>query len=304
MVSRYVSNALVYLGASEEREPGGLVGEQAVLNAVHGLENRGHTIVVDNFFTSIPLAMSLLARGFWCTGTVKNSSRGFPSSLVGLKSNSRVNMPPRGHLNVRMHRSREVAAVCWVDNKPVWLLSTATEPVDSTARAPRWLRGHYTERHEFPTSPILLEYQRNMRGIDVLDQQRVEYTVQLQSHKWWHRLLLFVLDTSCQNAYVLYKEDAEQVGLPVTSRLLWHYTLGMRLVQPWLAAGALRGPHRQLTPPGFHRIEGHPTSRRGCVVCSKRTRCYYRGCAGAFMCKDSCYITVHTQPGHAVNFRL
>ena len=196
MVSRYVTNALVYLGANEEREAGGLVGEQAILNVVRGLENRGHTIVVDNFFTSIPLAMSLLARGFWCTGTVKNSSRGFPSSLVGLKSNNKVNMPPRGHLNVRMHRSREVAAVCWVDNKPVWLLSTATEPVDNSACAPRWLRGHYTERHEFPTSPILLEYQRNMRGIDVLDQQRVEYTVQLKSHKWWHRLLLFVLDTS------------------------------------------------------------------------------------------------------------
>ena len=29
MVDRYVTNALVYLGTSEEREPGGLVGEQA-----------------------------------------------------------------------------------------------------------------------------------------------------------------------------------------------------------------------------------------------------------------------------------
>ena len=138
--------------------------------------------------------MSLLARGFWCTGTVKNSSRGFPSSLVGLKSNSKVNLPPCGHLNAHMHRSREVAAVCWVDNKPVWLLSTATEPIDIATCAPRWLRGNYTKRHEFPTSAILLEYQRNMRRIVVLDQQRVEYIIQLQSHKWWHRLLLFVLD--------------------------------------------------------------------------------------------------------------
>ena len=73
------------------------------MNAVRGLENQGHTIVVEFFFISIPLAMSLLARGLWCTGTVKNSSRGFPSSLAGLKSNNLVNMLPRGHLNVRMH---------------------------------------------------------------------------------------------------------------------------------------------------------------------------------------------------------
>ena len=299
-----MSNAIVYLGASDERSEGGLVGEEVVLNAMTGLEHRGHTIVTDNFFTSIPLAMSLLARGFWCTGTVKKNSRGFPPSLAGLQSKSKVNMPPRGHLNVRMHRSRQVAAVCWVDSKPVWLLSTATEPIGTAARAARWIRGNFSSRVEFATSPILLEYQRYMRGVDVLDQMRQEYSVQLQSHKWWHRLLLFVLDTSCQNAYVLYKEDANRVGLPVQSRLLWHYTLGMRLISPSLGGGALRGPHRQFAPPGFHRIEGHPTSRRACVVCQKRTRRFCRGCAGAFMCENACYITVHTQPGHVVNFRL
>jgi hypothetical protein len=37
---------------------------------------------------------------------------------------------------------------------------------------------------EFPTSPILLQYQSNMRGIDVVDQYRQYYTAIFQSHKW------------------------------------------------------------------------------------------------------------------------
>jgi hypothetical protein len=176
--------------------------------------------------------MSLLERGFWMTGTVKIGSKGFPSSLAGLSSNSNVNKPPRGHLCVKMHRSRQVTAVCWIDNKPVWLLSTSTNPTDPAARAPRWLRGQFNVRHEFPTSPILLEYQRNMRGIDVVDQQRVECTVALASHKWWHRLLGFVVDSSTHNAYILYRDNAQAVGVLVISRLLWLYRVGMALVLP------------------------------------------------------------------------
>lgn len=142
-----------------------------------------------------------------------------------------------------------------------------------------------------------------MRGVDVVDQLRGEYTVQLQSKKWWHRLLLFILDSSCMNGYTLYREDAQRVGLPVHSRLLWHYDLGMALVGAFLAPGAVRGPHRNLTPPGFHRLVGSRRSRRMCIVCSNRTRRFCAGCAGAFMCEGACFIRVHTQPGHATRFR-
>jgi hypothetical protein len=57
---RYISNAIVYMGASDEQEEGTLVGVHAVLSVVQGLGNREHVIVVDNFFTSVLLAMALL----------------------------------------------------------------------------------------------------------------------------------------------------------------------------------------------------------------------------------------------------
>jgi hypothetical protein len=81
--SRYISNVIVYLGVGEDRVENKLLGANAVLVAVRGLENRGHVIITDNFFTNIRLHTELLRRGFYGTGTVKKVSKGFPESLAG-----------------------------------------------------------------------------------------------------------------------------------------------------------------------------------------------------------------------------
>jgi hypothetical protein len=133
---------------------------------------------------------------------------------------------------------RRVIAVVWMDSKPVWLLSTAMNPVDPTAMAPRWVR---RERVEFPTSPVLLQYQKNMRGIDVMDQCQGYYTCALESHKWWHRILTFVLDPSMHNSFVLYKEDSETLELLKHSLQLWLFTLAKQLVAPCVRPNIPRG---------------------------------------------------------------
>jgi hypothetical protein len=53
-----------------------------------------------------------------------------------------------------------------------------------------------------------------------VDQCRGYYTCALESHKWWHRILMFVVDSSTYNSFVLYKEDNESLGLPKYSRQL------------------------------------------------------------------------------------
>jgi hypothetical protein len=107
--SRYISNLIVYLGAGNAQEEAELVGSDAVLVALHGFEHRDHVIITDNFFSGVSLFTTLLKRGFYTTGTVKKISRGFPASLAGFPSQHR---PPRGTLVTKMHRSREVVAIC------------------------------------------------------------------------------------------------------------------------------------------------------------------------------------------------
>jgi hypothetical protein len=291
--SRYVSNVMVYLGAGNVREEDDLVGADAVLQAVRGLEGRGHTIITDNFFSSVKLFRSLLERGFYATGTVKKVSKGFPRSLAGFP---KQHLPARGIVAVKMHRSQKIVAVVWIDSKPVWLLSTATNPTSPGIVAQRWIR---RDRVDFPTSPILLQYQANMRGVDVVDQYRHYYTAMLNSHKWWHKCLTFVMDSSLLNCFIIYREDATELGLGVWTRQLFHLTLAKALVAPLVRVNVPRGRAANLGRRGFHHLERHPEVRRRCVVCQTWTRQFYGGCGGHFMCNQPCFVRVHTQPRFA-----
>jgi len=164
--------------------------EDAVFTAVAGLEGRRHVIVTDNFFTSPRLFMGLQRRGFWATGTCQKTRKGFPASLAGFAN---ADLPERDHLVLKMHCSRKIAAICWMDSKPVFLLSTACDPIGEDSYAGRWVG---RERVEFPTSPIIFQYQAGMCSMDLVDQQRQEYTTQLHFHKWWHQIFMFILDSS------------------------------------------------------------------------------------------------------------
>jgi hypothetical protein len=66
---------------------------------------------------------------------------------------------------------------------------------------------------EVPSTPVHIQYQEFMRGIDVIDQLRTYYSIQLRSKKWWKKLMCFVLDQSFVNLYILYLEDIEKLGL-------------------------------------------------------------------------------------------
>ena len=284
-----MSNIIIYLGADDARDPSDLVGEDAVLTAVSSLEGRGHIIITDNFFTSPRLFVELMRRGFWAIGTCRKTRKGFPTSLAGFPNN---HLPECGHLVVKMHRSRQIAAICWMDAKPVFLLSTACDPFGEDSFAGRWVG---RERVEFPTSPILLQYQAGMRGMDLVDQQCQEYTTQLHSHKWWHRVFMFILDSQLLNSHILYAADRRALGVPFQSRSLWHYTVVVDLIHPGMRPGHVRGPIRNLAGGGLHYSAGHPGARQRCIVCARRTRRMCPRCGGAFQCEGACYKAVHTQ---------
>jgi hypothetical protein len=221
------------------------IGEEAVLIAMRGLEHRGHVIVTDNFFSSLQLCMSLMQWGFWTTGTVRKSRRGFPLSLAGFPKTSLL---PRDTIAVKMHRSRKVVAICWVDRKPVFLISTATNPLAAErCVASRWVD---RDRVEFLTSPILLQYEQNMRGIDVVDHKVSLYTTQLQSHKWWHCILLDVLDLTLNNSWTLQEADCIRLGLLTYARQLFHKRLAVALMVPSMHVVRVPQRGRNLQPAG------------------------------------------------------
>jgi hypothetical protein len=79
-----------------------------------------------------------------------------------------------------MHDSRTIASVAWRDKKTVRLLSTHTRPVVVEGEErPTVPRRNGAVRKALPTSPVHLEYTTYMRGVDVADQLRTNYSCQV-----------------------------------------------------------------------------------------------------------------------------
>jgi hypothetical protein len=131
-VSKYVQKMEVYCGKSEECEGEDQnTGYKVVTSLVSGLEHVGHVITCDNWFTSPILFWDLLKLGFRATGTCRTNRRGWPSALT-IDKGKAVRAVPRGTMWWRMHASHQMAAVTWLDNKPVTILTTAVSPIDVT----------------------------------------------------------------------------------------------------------------------------------------------------------------------------
>lgn len=52
-----------------------------------------------------------------------------------------------------------------------------------------------------------------MLEVDVVNETRVGYTTKLWTKKWRHRLLIYILNSSIHNAYILYKVHIEAASL-------------------------------------------------------------------------------------------
>lgn len=150
--SRYVWNINVYLGKDGEKSVIG-TGHDVVLALIQGLEHRRYVCMMDNYFSGVQLFDTLLKHGFYAIGTICVDRVGLPSSMEGHTKSEKVQY---GTLFWNMHRSRRMAAICWYDNRPLYLLSIHFDPVGpETVYCKRWVK---RSREEFPTSPIQLEY--------------------------------------------------------------------------------------------------------------------------------------------------
>jgi hypothetical protein len=75
-----------------------------VMKLLQGLEEKGHSVVMDNFFCSIPLFQDLASKGIYATGTVRANRIGLPSHLKNMRIWRRYE---QGHLEWARHKVEE-----------------------------------------------------------------------------------------------------------------------------------------------------------------------------------------------------
>ena len=85
-----------------------------VTKLLEGLENRGHHLYVDNFYSSPALFSDLLTKGFGACGTVRLNRRGLPQEMHSTISKGDVVSAQAG----------PVLALKWMDKRAVTMIST------------------------------------------------------------------------------------------------------------------------------------------------------------------------------------
>jgi hypothetical protein len=157
-----------------------------------------YAVVMDRFYTSVSLAVELLARQIYVVGTVQPRRIGFPSFIKDKRKKRPKDISRGTYSSARSRSVPGLVACCWWDSRPVYLLGTGSsleERTVGTCEACHGSKGttdiflfcrtvrrswNTNENPNVPCPKIVLDYQRHMGGVDVFDQLRLQrYSTQL-----------------------------------------------------------------------------------------------------------------------------
>ena len=167
-----------YQGAGVTDKQLGL-GGSVVINLVDKLPSDSYVLYFDNFFTSLRLLQHLAKRDIKATGTVRvNRIEDCPVMPVDQCKKS-----ARGTYDYRLDTQSSTIVVRWNDNSVVTLASNChgVEPIGS---AQRWSSAEKS-RISISQPHLIGQYNRNMGGVDRMDQNISAYRITIRSRKWW-----------------------------------------------------------------------------------------------------------------------
>lgn len=264
-----------YQGAGVTHNLLGL-GGSVVVNLVSTLPTDNYVLYFDNFFTSLKLLQHLTTINIHATGTVRaNRVENCPITSV-----DRFKKLARGSEEHRLDAESNIIVARWNDNSVVTMASNChgVEPIGSVQR---WSKTKGT-MIDVPQPYLISKYNKNMGGVDRMDQNIGAYRISIRSRKWWWPLFAYLLDVAMQNAWLIYRltgamnhhpMDQLEFRRSVCNVYYKKYTIERT------AIGRPMGrpkPLNQRAPPevrmdGNHYIEAISTQRR-CAVCGMKVK--------------------------------
>ena len=301
----------------EQRPPGQTASEYPVLRLLKPLkfQEKNMILATDNWYTSIFLAIKLLAMGIFLFGTCRTNKVGVPKNKVFPKTG--VNKKERGEYQCSVTKilvkgmEHFLYFISWMDNKPVHFISTiATKSSEVTRVIKEGTK--YVGRENIPIPTIAMNYNAAMGGTDRFDQKVSYYRTTIKTKRWQTRIFTHFIHCAVVNAHILYciKKGLNR-GDDGFSLLSFIGLLVDELAAPQRKKGTFVGPTESpLQYPGLHFpcIKSSITLTNGkrkecrqlCRVCNDRTNSFCKRCkvplcfSTEMECDDSCFESYHS----------
>ncbi|CAK1601365.1 unnamed protein product [Parnassius mnemosyne] len=249
-----------------------------VLRLIQGLEYKGHTLWMHNFYNSPILARRLKSFGIDCVGPLKTNCQFVPKTLTGL---TKANVQPG---DITGFTSGDVDLMVWRDQNLVATIST--------------YHGNAMTHDNGHLKPILItDYKVMMDGVDKKDQMLAMYPIERKRTRvWCRKLFCRLLNVSVLNSYILVKQSSSSIlhrsfRLSLIKSLLKnHASVSVSIVAPPQSRLEIKYHHLADLPylPGQTRRQ-----RRTCSICKKRVHTFCVGCNKA-VCM-TCFVPLHPE---------
>lgn len=186
----------LYTGRKQGGAETGL-GESVVLQLSKGLQGLGCEVYFDNFFNSPILQHKLAHMNIRACGTVRSNRKNIPKNVPADKTMQRG--------EIFATSSQGISFIKWMDNKPVFLLTNFLSPIPTTT-VKRRVQGS-GEKINVTCPEVVVKYNKNMGGVDLMDQRKVCYEVDRKAKiKFYLRLFFDLQDIAMNNAYIVYSK--------------------------------------------------------------------------------------------------
>ena len=196
----YLLEFIIYEGAADTKDstPLGL-GGSVVCSLLQNYYNTNHVLFCDNYFTSVELFEFLLKNGVYACGTTRPTRRSFPVSSK-MKSSAKLGISKPSHGEMRCTYVGNVLAIGWQDKRDVHMLTSLHD--DSSIVIHR--RQKDGSLKDQPVPKAVVDYNKHMGAVDIMDQRRSYYTCTRRSTRSWLRIFWWSVDTAIINSWILY----------------------------------------------------------------------------------------------------
>jgi hypothetical protein len=291
----YILDFIVYTGANSDITVSGLgKGADIVTTLLAPCLQKGHTLFVDNWYSSPDLFLWLHDHATNACGTVRKTRKNMPKMEQKLR---------KGEINFRSTGS--LLALKWSDKREVWMLTTC----HNSEMVP-------TEKEDRKTGvsvrkpKCVVDYNNCMGSVDRTDMLLSSIESIRKTLKWYKKLFFHILDLSILNAHSLYKVVMGK-NTPVAD---FHLTLIREILEKYCKERRKSGGGRRSENLPLRLMQRHFSSKiesttsqkksptRKCVVCSKNnkrreTRYMCKNCDVA-LCVTPCFETFHTNKNY------
>ncbi|KAK3744871.1 hypothetical protein RRG08_050809 [Elysia crispata] len=226
------------------------------------LLNKGYKLYLDNYYCCPELWTRLQRHRTMMVGTCRKNRVGMPRDLF-------VERQRQGDLDFR--RKGQLIVTRWFDKREVVTLSTFHQP------QLREIQGRY-ELKQKPLSVI--DYIRNMSGVDHSDQLISYFPMRRKSQKWWKKPFFHLLTLVSIQTTIILNLHKKQHGRPATNLAAVVKDLIIALVDKDISYDAEQDnvnlPLARIRERHFIKLcpekDGGGKSRRQCKVCVDRAK--------------------------------